>query len=530
MPEALSKLLQQFKEFWQSLDKSQKKRLYITSALVVVSVVIALVFLTKPNRITLISDITPKEAGEMSAILDENGIWNEVQKNATSIVIDAKNNNKAQIALAQRGYPKDGMTFEDAISMIGFSTTESDKKQIWKQQQTSDIATKLKMLDNIEDATVSLALPERSLFLTSESNKQRPTAYVMVKPKETLTPAQVQGIVMIVSRSVENLDPADITVVDNNSNILNRDNSDDTMERVNDQEELRLKKSAELQKKVYEYFSVGQYDNFDTIRVVATAALDFDKLKSQTKTLTIPDGTEGGAVISSEVTKETIENGSSNGEPGVGSNPGDGTVPSYPMEGGENSSYSKTHSINNYAYNENLSEMEKATGELVPEKSTMAISLWYGNRVTDESKLNDDFLNQVRTAASTATGIPVENISVNKYKLAPEEIIEKPASEIAKEIFNNYGLFAIFLILIVGLLITALPRKKKTEEAETMPLQPLTTTGARLNIQDTPAETLPEISLEEKSEVKKQIDKFVKQKPEAVAQLLRNWLSDDWSN
>ena len=31
------------------------------------------------------------------------------------------------------------------------------------------------------------------------------------------------------------------------------------------------------------------------------------------------------------------------------------------------------------------------------------------------------------------------------------------------------------------------------------------------------------------SEVKKQIDKFVKHKPEAVAQLLRNWLADDWN-
>ena len=39
---------------------------------------------------------------------------------------------------------------------------------------------------------------------------------------------------------------------------------------------------------------------------------------------------------------------------------------------------------------------------------------------------------------------------------------------------------------------------------------------------------LPEIEIEEKSEVKKQIDKFVKKKPEAVAQLLRNWLADEW--
>jgi flagellar M-ring protein FliF len=51
-------------------------------------------------------------------------------------------------------------------------------------------------------------------------------------------------------------------------------------------------------------------------------------------------------------------------------------------------------------------------------------------------------------------------------------------------------------------------------------------TGPRFVIPE--EEPVPEIELEERSEIKKQIDKFVRQKPDAVAQLLRNWLSDDW--
>ena len=34
--------------------------------------------------------------------------------------------------------------------------------------------------------------------------------------------------------------------------------------------------------------------------------------------------------------------------------------------------------------------------------------------------------------------------------------------------------------------------------------------------------------LEEKSETRKMIEKFVDENPEAVASLLRNWLSEDW--
>lgn len=527
MPEALSRLWQQLTEFWNNLEKSQKTRLYITSAVVAVAVTVSIILLTRPNYITLVDNADKKQVGEMTAILNENNIWNRVENDGSSIVINSSDNNRAQIALAQKGYPKGGLTFEDAISMIGISTTESDKKQIWKQQQISDIATKIKMLDSIEDATVSLALPERSIFITDQE-QPKPTAYVMVKPKDRLTPQQVEGIVMIVSRSVENLKPEDITVVDNNSIILNRDTGDEFIDVANSQEEMRLKKAIELQNRVYNYFSVDQFDNFDTIRVVANPYLDFDKEKSQTKSLQNPEGMDSGALISSDRLKENLENAGASGVPGTDTNPGEANSPSYQIGNGENSSYSKQHDINNFEYDETLKEQEKATGIMVPEKSTMAISLWYGKRVTDDSSLSEEFINQVKTAASTATGIPVSNISVNKMKLAPPEIIKKPFDVLARELISDYGFFTIMLLLIIGLMIAVIPKRKKEEEPEGVVLEPVTAAGPRFVVPEHESEPIPEISLEEKSEIKKQLEKFVKQKPDAVAQLLRNWLSDEW--
>jgi flagellar M-ring protein FliF len=43
-----------------------------------------------------------------------------------------------------------------------------------------------------------------------------------------------------------------------------------------------------------------------------------------------------------------------------------------------------------------------------------------------------------------------------------------------------------------------------------------------------PAEILPDINIQEQSELKKQIEKFVQDNPDSVAQLLRNWLAEDW--
>lgn len=528
MPEFISRFLRQISDFWKNMDKQQKTRLYITSAIVIVAITAGAILLTKPNHITLLNNADIKQIGEMSDILNENNIWNSVENNGTTIQINSKDNNKAQVVLAQKGYPKGGMTFEDAISMIGISTTESDKKHIWKEQQISDIEAKLLLLDNIESARVSLALPEKSIFTTGNEEKPRPTANVVVKLKQPLTQNQVQGIVAIVSKSVEGLDPKDISVVDTNANILNANLEDDSMVLASSQEAMRSKKEKDFENKVREYFNVGQFDNFDTFRVVANVVLDFDKQKSQSKILGIPEGLDGGAVKESDTLKENAQNGTASGVPGTDTNPGGANAPAYQIGSSDNGSYTKSQESRKYEYNETMTESEKATGKLIPDQSSMAISLWYGMKVKTDEGLTDEFINQVKQAASTATGIPVNNISVNKYKLAQPEVVKKPLNDQIKQYLTDYGFFLIMLILIISLMMAVRPKKRAvSEEVPEFAAAAAATGGPRFLVPE-PAEQIPEIDLEERSEIKKQIEKFVKQKPDAVAQLLRNWLSDEW--
>lgn len=528
MPEALTKLWKQVVEFWQGLDKSQKVRLYVTSAVVVVAVTISIILLTKPSYITIIRNADQKQVGEMVTILDDSGIAHKEESNGTSIVVNLKDNNKAQIALAQQGYPKDGMTFEDAISKIGITTTQDDKKKIWHEQQVSDLAAKVKMIEGVDDAAVTLAEPEKSIFYTDEKETPKSTAYVMVKSGNKLSQKQVEGIVMLVARSVESLDPQDVTVADGNGIILNQNTGDNAIDAANSQEEMRVKREKELVQKVLDYFSVGQFDNFDTLRVVANVSLDFDKDKSQTKTLTNPTGMDGGALISSDTKDEKVTGGTTGGVPGTDTNPGTTNSPSYQLGDSGSQNYTNKEEKKNFGYDEKVSDYEKATGKMLADKSSMAISLWYGKQVKDDTKIDDAFITQIRQAASTATGIPVNNISINKLKMATPDAVAKPLTDTIKQMIADYGLFALMLLLIIGMLIMAIPRKKRE-------LQPQLATGdleaslagPKFIVPET-EDPIPEIAMEERSEIKKQIEKFVKQKPDAVAQLLRNWISDEW--
>ena len=62
--------------------------------------------------------------------------------------------------------------------------------------------------------------------------------------------------------------------------------------------------------------------------------------------------------------------------------------------------------------------------------------------------------------------------------------------------------------------------EKVTEEEEEVSVESL--------LQSTPETVLEELEVETKSETRKLIEKFVDENPEAAANLLRNWLNEDW--
>ena len=82
----------------------------------------------------------------------------------------------------------------------------------------------------------------------------------------------------------------------------------------------------------------------------------------------------------------------------------------------------------------------------------------------------------------------------------------------------------ILTVLIVGLLIFVVirgtaPVKVVEEEEELSVEQLLATTKENQSLED--------IEFSDKSETRKLIEKFVGENPEAVAQLLRNWLDEE---
>jgi flagellar M-ring protein FliF len=119
--------------------------------------------------------------------------------------------------------------------------------------------------------------------------------------------------------------------------------------------------------------------------------------------------------------------------------------------------------------------------------------------------------------AANATGFPADQITLLAYE--KPMFFDAPASDINTSDILSIVMFVIILALLAFVVLSTMRSKRSTEEEEELSVESL--------LQSAP-EVLEEIELDDKSETRKMIEKFVDENPEAVANLLRNWLQDDW--
>ena len=128
--------------------------------------------------------------------------------------------------------------------------------------------------------------------------------------------------------------------------------------------------------------------------------------------------------------------------------------------------------------------------------------------------VDESIINMVKSA----TGI--DNVVVNAYE--NPIFLDQPAYNI------DYKDYLPFVFLVLALLLIAFVILKFRKHDEVVEVEPELEVEEMLKAAKEQVE-LEEIELKETLETKRQIDKFVDEKPEAVANLLRNWLTEeDW--
>lgn len=535
MPDFLTKQWQRFIAFWNDMPKAQKYKVYVMGGIVAAAIAAFLYLTLRVEYVPLFESGESVDMATVVQYLEDNAIT--YRKGDNQIFVDASQKTDIEFDLSTQGIVSPDVSFSDTWSQLSLTATEADKTHLWNEYVKNTLVYKLKKFDNVDTATIDFTKPEKSYWANSD-NADDGTAYVMIKAKKTLTDAQVEGAALVVASSL-GIPVENVNIVDENLNPLTRRDVNSELAKAGTQDQIRRERQIELEGKVYDLFKIGQADhaNFDTMSVSANPVLDFDVVRSNSTTYADPNPDGGGFETASESSSEKLVNGTGDSVPGTDTNP---DVSTYGTAGTGTSDYSKDQSVSDRVYNQTDSSSEKAVGMLVPDQSSLSISVWYGRRIPAADSLTAEYLDSIREAAATATGVPVGNITVNVQQLAPTIETQATLTETLTALLEQYGFYLFMLLMLVGLALTVMPKRKRDTAAAASGLEPalagaapgaaaaagVAAVGSLAG--QKPLEELPDLSIEEQSEIKKQIDKFVQQKPDAVAQLLRNWLSEDW--
>lgn len=534
MQERLNQIWTRVKEFWGKYSTKQKTIVLSVIGTVVLAIVILSFILSRTSYVSLMKCQDQKSASEVMDLLESEGIACELSNDFVTVMVDEADLKNAIIVVGKSDVTSTEITYEDALNN-DMSTTESEKKLKSTLALQSDVRQKLMLMDGIKDATVFINQPEDDYTILTEANKATVSVMLTFEKNQTLTGESASAIASFLANVVGSTTD-NITIIDNVGNLLFGGESSDFLGgNVSSVLEYKQKLSNVLVNNVKQVLL--KHGTYKDVEVgAANIKFDMDKVTELYTEYTPAEGQEQGLYSSSYTYKSTGTSGAS-GTPGTDSNDDDTSY-----EVGTESGSNTTQESQQYTYtpNQKVTNTEYEVGAVVPDDSSMAIVLtsnkvynqedverqgllegttWEDFVLANDVKVQQEVAEDVYSLVENATGINSKNITITAW--------EQPIFQELDEAEKNYDMIImiVLIVLIVALLVFVVFRV--TKPVEVTELEPelsveelLSTTKENQNLED--------IEYGEKSETRMLIEKFVDENPEAVAQLLRNWLNEDW--
>lgn len=134
-----------------------------------------------------------------------------------------------------------------------------------------------------------------------------------------------------------------------------------------------------------------------------------------------------------------------------------------------------------------------------------------------QSRTQIEVSDEVYDVVAKATGFPRENIAIIAY--SENVFFDKEGLNISAGDIMQIVLIVVILALLAFVVLRSMRSDKESDQPEELSVESL--------LQSQPEVELEDISAEPVSETRRLIEKFVEENPEAVANLLRNWLNED---
>ena len=278
----------------------------------------------EPDYRVLYSSLPPARASAVMDALTAQNIPFKLEDNTGALLVPEGQLHNARLKLAGSGLTQseDGSGLEMIRDEKGFGVSEFMETRKYQHALEVELARTIESIQQIRGARVHLALPKQSVFVR---DRKPASASVMVdiRPGSTLDQKNVTAIMNLVASSIPELSPEQVTVVDQQGELLSKVDRDDALELSNRQFAYRQQVEKAYEDRIAHLLSAivpsGQ------VRVQVSADMDFSSMQESRESYK----PESAVVRSEQINNSRNENGQDKpaGVPGALSNqpPGEGT-------------------------------------------------------------------------------------------------------------------------------------------------------------------------------------------------------------
>ncbi len=289
------------KEIFDRLSVSQKVSLAGLTLLTVLAIIALLTWANRPQYTILFTDLSSSDAAKIRDQLQDDKVPYKLESSGSTILVPSDRVYDLRLQLAAEGIPSQPGVGYEIFDRTNLGMSDFVQKLNYRRALEGELGRTIASISEVEHSRVHLVIPEPALF---KDDEKPPTASVVLKFKgrARLTEEQVRGIATLVARSVEGLDPENVTILDSFGNLLSGLKAADAAIGLSStQMELQHKVETYLANKAQSMLDGVLSPGHSIVRV--NAELDFQQIERTSETYD-PES----AVVRSEERMESVTN------------------------------------------------------------------------------------------------------------------------------------------------------------------------------------------------------------------------------
>lgn len=485
-------------EFFKKLSTSQKMISAGVVLVTVVAIILLVSFVNRPDYGTLFSNLAPQDASKIVEKLKEKSIPYQLEGNGSSILVPKESLYDLRLSLAGEGLPQSSTVGYEIFDKTNLGISDFVQKINYRRALEGELARTILQIGEVEGARVHIVIPEKKLF---KEDEKPPTASVILKLRTGRTPSRetIQGIVHLISSSIEGLETDNVTVVDSRGMLLSNNNKQNTLAALTaTQYELQRQVESSLTNKAQSMLDgVLGYNN---AIVQVTAELDFRQVE-RTSEKYDPENT---AIRSEQISEDKTTSKDSS------------------------PSSSRNNTVTNYEVNKEVARITENQGSIKRISVAVTVNgkqkevIRGGETVYENEPQTEEVLNKISEVVKRAVGYTVQRgdeISVVNLPFAVEKIkddFEYQVSPVTK--YNDWiklVIIAVAMAAAVVILLSLLKRFKNTD----------TSTGTVNALTASPLQARYDAVLSQGNR-REVVAELLNNNPEEASRLLKAWLAD----